>query len=983
MELAAPNYLILLVALPIAILLARRALDWLGTVRGAIVIALRCAVIGLMVLALTAPETVQRSDDQTVVFALDQSDSIPQAELRETDAFVQAAALGMRPDKDRVAAIQFANHARIAQVPASEVHWANLGSLNHTQQTDIAAALRLGLAIFPGETANRLVLMSDGCETRALAKDEADAYAALGIPIDVVPIHYQHKSEILVERLSAPASAKPDDTINLQLIVRSQAKTRARLTLYRNDRLLDLDPRSDAVGLPIDLAVGPNRFSIPVHLTAAGVHQFRAVIQPEDSQVDSIAVNNEGRAFTIVGGATRVLLVSNPESLHGDVDQQAAQVLLEALQRRGVEIQSITVQELPKDPMALADTSAVILSNISAMDLGQQRQQTLAAYVRDQGGGLIVLGGDQAFSVGGYAHTPLEEVLPVETSRDKLQLPSLGLVAVIDCSGSMSGEKLDMARQAAAASIKLLSRLDRVGVIAFSGDYRWVVPLQQASQDPSITNRIRTIGALGGTIMYPALEEACRVLAGTDTSLKHVIVLTDGHSAPGPFLELADSCGAAGITISTVAVSQDADRKLLADIAEHSGGRMYIAESARPLPAIFARETVLASRSGIDERRFKPQLQPTMSTELLSGFSAGDFPPLDGYVLAVSKPLAQTALVRPTQEGADPVLAYWQVGLGRSVAFTSGLWPKWGASWTAWSGFSKFWTQAVDYVALPANPTEFEVETSVVGDEGRVLISAEHLPASVQGSLTLSGQLTAPGAQRVPLALQRTGLGRFEARFPLDTPGTYLVSLPFASRSDSAARSGILRTGIVQSYSAEYRRLRDDPVLLTELAQRTGGRVLSFQQPDAVFEASSVRPIEIRKPAWQFFVQMAMVLFLLDVAVRRLALHPTEAAAQMRQYIHEMAGAQAASVSSEQMAAMQRAKQAAHHERDAYDPDQATFTAAPRESGSSDTPLSTRETAQPAPSEPSKSSSDPDSAAEGDGDVLSRLRAAKRRARGE
>lgn len=984
-DLTHTGYLAVLALLPVVLVLSWRSLAGLGPVRGPLAVGLRCLVITVTALALASPEWVRMTDDQTVTFALDQSDSISAAHQRDALAFVERSTASMRRGKDRVATVSFAGRPSVDQLPREMLLAQELGDVEDRHQTSLAAALRLGLALFPGDTAKRMVVISDGNENRGLAADEAENYAALGIPIDVVPLRYEHAAEILVDQLSAPASAERDEVVNLELLVRSQVETTARLTLFRNERRVDLGAGTGRTGRLIRIAAGANRFSIPVRLRASGVQRFRAVVDPVDPAADSIAVNNQGQAFTIVGEAARVAIITDMSARDPETEAASADILARALRESGVECDVVALDDLPADPAALADRSAVILSNVSAFALGVARQALLASYVRDQGGGLIVLGGDQAFSVGGYAHTPLEQILPVETSRDKLKFLSLGMVIVIDRSGSMAGEKIAMARQAAIGSVGLLSRLDRIGVIAFNSTAEWIVPFRLADDRAEITQRVSLLYDGGGTSLYPALEQAQAALLAASTNLKHMIVLTDGQSAPGPFETLAERCGEAGITISTIAVGPDADRALLARIAQQSGGRMYVADSARPLPQIFARETVLASRSGIFERPFTPTLRARVDEQVMAGF-AGEVPPLGGHVVTAAKPMANTPLVRPTEEGADPILAYWQVGLGRTVAFTSGLWPKWGPAWVAWPGFGKLWAQAVRYAARSSDHDALEVETTVKGGNAHVTISAEHLPIRTLGTLTVGGQVVAPDYASSSLPLQQTAAGRYEAVFPLDAPGTYLLNLAYSFGRGAERRSGVLRAGVVQSYAPEYRALRHSEPTLSALARRTGGRVLNLKTPETVFEARSIRPIEARRPFWEDLVRLALVLFLLDVAVRRVALTPTEAVARFRRFVREMAGVQSEADSVATLGTLRGAKERVQADAEAPAGETPSRVAAqhrPTEFDSGDAlsrALNGTDTDKPVVAEAARKDRPPMSS---EGEYTSRLLRAKRRVRGD
>ncbi|MFO0836914.1 MAG: VWA domain-containing protein [Phycisphaerae bacterium] len=883
-----PEYLALLAVVPLVILVARRSLAGLGPIRQPLAVALRCGVIALLALALAGPERVRVTDDQTAVFVLDHSASVPRDQQQAAFNFVKRAAREIRPGKDRVALMTFDGAPTVEQLASDGLRVDRLGAGSKPYQTNLAGALRMAMALFPPDTARRVVLLSDGNENIGQALEDADAYAAAGVPIDVTPLRYEHQKEMLIERLTAPASAKLDETVNLGLIIRSQSPASARVLLYQNDQLVDLDPSSAQAGYPVTLDAGHNRFTIPVPLRQPGAHRFRAVLEPERAADDAVAANNEGRAFTIVGSAERVLILTEPDTDQVSTSAQSADVLERALRQAGIECDVRSVGEVVLDPAFLAGCSLVILSNVSAFSLGEAQQQALASFVRDLGGGLIAIGGDRAFSMGGYQKTPLEEVLPVETDRAKLKLLSLSMVIVIDRSGSMSGEKIEMAKKAAIGAVQLLSRLDRIGVIAFEGRPEWIVPLALCENKQAVLAKLAQIGPGGGTNMYPALEQAYSALAPLNTNLKHVIVLTDGQSEPGDFEGIARRFGNAGITVSTIAVGPDADRNLLTLIAQLSGGRMYATDNAQPLPQIFVRETVLASRSGLFERSFTPKLRGG-DDPVLAGFTQADFAPLEGYVVTAVKPLAQAPLTRPHEDGTDPILAHWQVGLGRSIAFTSGLWPRWGPQWVQWPGFSKLWAQCVRYAARSGQSSEFQITTQIEGEHAKLVLEASD-QVSALSSVAFAGQLVTPDFAARPLELRQTGPGRFEATFRAPEPGTYVASIAYQYGNGVAAKSGRIQTGLTVTYSPEYAAVTQNEVLLSELARRTGGRVLYPEHPEAVYEPWSIRPVEARLPVWEDLVRLALFAFLVDVAVRRLAIHPFESLRRVRSFLRELAG---------------------------------------------------------------------------------------------
>src|SRR5262249_23430788 len=291
-----------------------------------------------------------------------------------------------------------------------------------------------------------------------------------------------------------------------------------------------------------------------------------------------------------------------------------------------------------------------------ATAITQRQMEVARTYVQDLGGGFIMLGGDQSFGLGGYYKTALEEILPVRSDFEKeKEKPSLAMVLVIDKSGSMGGEKMEMAKEASKSAVELLGPDDKVGVIAFEGETYWVTEVMPASNRGKILDDISRIEAGGGTVMYPAMDEAFQALQNTVAKLKHVIILTDGISSPGDFEGIAASMAQARITVTTVGVGDDADNKLLEEIARIGQGRHYVAVDPSALPQIFTKEPVTASKSAINEQPFVPQV--VRPTQALADIDFETAPFLLGYVMTRAKPTSELVLA---SEKGDPLLAWWR-----------------------------------------------------------------------------------------------------------------------------------------------------------------------------------------------------------------------------------------------------------------------------------------------------------------------------------
>jgi len=977
MHLARPEFLGLLVLLPLIVVMARRSLAGAGPVRTILAITLRCLTAVALILALAELASVRRIDDQTVIFVLDTSRSVPAQEYRQAAEYVRQSAAAMRPEKDRIAVLQFAGGCAIAQLPGHSLAVEVDGQAPDSDRSDLARALRLAAAIVPPDTSGRIVLFSDGNENQGSALKEVKNLRANNIPVDVLPCLYGHDREVVFETMTVPATANQGEPVRVGMVLRSLRAVRGRIVLYEGDRPIDQHS-----GRRVELHPGTNRLEEEVFLGSPGLYRFRAEFIPDDPADDGIAANNSAVACALVRAESQVLILADSLALN-EGETRSVDLLAEALRRERTPVVVADLADMTLDTPALLPYSAVILSNVPISSLNLDGQGALAAYTRDLGGGLVAIGGDQSFSAGGYAGSLLEAVLPVQVDRQRLLTLNTAMVIVLDRSGSMAGEKIDIAKKSAIGSMELLSPFDYIGLVSFDVEPVWNVPLMLCANKTDIRWRIGGIAAGGGTDMFPAMTQAGKVLRTAPAAGKHMILLTDGQSQPADFEQLARELSRGGITISTIAVGPDADRALLHSLAKIGGGRFYAVESLNLIPRIFARETALAGRSGVVEETFTPQLRPTLETDITSGIDPRMIPPLHGYVIASARPEASTGMVRTHQGGEDPILAWWRVGLGKSVAFTSGSWPRWGRDWVAWSGFSKLWTQAVRWVARTATAGNLEITTRIDGNRVHVVVQDESAHRHVS---TIVGGVTDPANRSRPLVLTQVGPGEFEGVFTADTRGNYVIQAQVAG--GGAQQSAVAVVGV--AYSPEYRELRSNIMLLRELSQQTGGRLLDRSKPETVFRPERIGPISSHQPLWNLLLRCAMFAFLADVAVRRLAVDPRALARRWQALRAELAGRNRPVITGEPLvtlkAARDRARAAAGSGTETADrpPDPATtrdprpFTPPAGRSGATPFPASEdpfRQEAYTVP-EPRPAAAPPESPPE---DSLARLLAVRRR----
>lgn len=862
--------------------LARRSLASLGGGRRIAAIVVRVVVVLLLAVLLARPMLVQKSRRTTVIAVVDRSQSIP-ADRAEAALDYLTKAVARKDAQNQLAVVDVAESARISMLPSNDAVIRRRNTLLTGGQSRLADGIQMAMAIAPPDTAVRIVLASEGNETEGDLREAARTAAANRIPIDVIPLRYRYGNEVLFRRIAAPPRIRSGQTIPLRFILDSTGDVRGKLMLSLNGKPVDLTPDGPEIAVPVELKAGTNVKTVSVPVAGRGLHDFEAVFLADDPKQDRIAENNRAETMTYVAGPGFVRVY--------DVDG-AGQGVARALQEAGINTIRGEVSELPDELPRLLDVDAVVLVNTPVQHFTMAQQEMLCRYVNDLGGGLIMVGGPDSFGAGGWIGSPVASILPVDLDPpQKKQLPLGALVLVIDHSGSMTGEKVEMCKAAAAGAVRLLSQRDHVGIIVFDAVSDWVVSLGPALDKEGIFHRISQIGAGGGTVMGPAMREAFAALKDSRHAIKHVILLTDGQTAdPDLCARLGEDMGAAGITVSTVAIGQGAYTELLHNIAVAAQGRFYPVENPANIPEIFIKEAQVVRRSMIVEQTFTPQVVYSLS-EILNGIPA--LPALDGYVLTGPKGgLNQVVL---SSNEADPILATCQSGLGRCVAFTSSADSRWAAQWIQWGDFARFWEQVVRWAGKPSQSADCEILTDVEGQETTVRVEAFDAEGRFLQLASIDGQVLTPEMKSQTLQLTQTGPGQYAAQFRAPASGSYIVNVQYRKAEDVARGEGTPSSPLNGARSAnaivtipfapEFRDLTDNAPLLKEVSEMTHGRVLPLESdPNEVnlYDSAGLQFPETHLPLVQPLMLAWIALFLTDVAVRRVIL---DARAKLRRAI--------------------------------------------------------------------------------------------------
>lgn len=834
MTLGFPWALVGLGFLPLIWFWHRTAVGNVPGLRGRATVIVRMTIFALLVAALTDPRWSAMTREVHVIWLVDASRSVD-GEAGKKAAELRAAAGGM---SERESWIAFAGRGVMG---SSETVVAEATrEMVQDRETNLAAALKLAEASFPAGKVRTIALVSDGRQTGGDAAALVESLKASGVRIQAFTAAPPDKPEVLVRAVEAPSQVREDEPFRVAVEVSSNRETASEVDVFRNGvrvatRRENLKPGSTRLEFTQTLR-GEERMA-----------EFSAEVR---ATTDTIVDNNRGSTIVETEGVSKVLLLSDkPEQ---------ARFLSWALKQEGILLDARPATGAPTTLADLQNYDLVILDNVPATAFSQEQMELLATYVRDFGGGLLMNGGDQAYGLGGYYRTPVEEILPVRCDFEKdKDTPSLGMVFVIDRSGSMQGEKIELAKEAARAALELLSPQDFAGVVAFDHEAFWVADLQGAADKGGIGQKIASILAGGGTNLAPGMELALQALRGSSAKLRHAILLTDGASTPGPFYELATQMAAERITVSTVAVGGGADAGLLQQIANWGGGRFYLADDPRMVPQIFAKETMTASKSAIQEAPFVPV--PVRPADFLSGVSFANAPFLLGYVTTQPKPTAEVWLA--TEKG-EPLLATWRYGLGQAGAWTSDARNRWAVEWLRWEGFGKFWAQVVRQLARPRAVRTFPVTVEREGSD--FVLRADTIDALGRFVGGLAGEvvIAAPDGSQHKRILEKTTAGRFETRWPADHTGAWHVQVAFTRNGETVDRQSL---GVAAGYPLEFLPQAPDEAVLRGLAEGTGGSL----DPDPKVLWQKDRSVAEERELWPWLAGLALLGFLADVALKR------------------------------------------------------------------------------------------------------------------
>ncbi|MDZ4343747.1 MAG: VWA domain-containing protein [Candidatus Binatia bacterium] len=814
-------------------------------------IAIRGVALAALALALVNPKIFQATNALDVVLGVDLSRSVGQ-EGREKAREAIEVARGFNKADTRTGLLAFGRAPEWEFLPRRDFPMADFSSRVEREETDIQAALQAALAQLGEGRQSKILLISDGNENRGETARVMPLIRAQGAQVWTLPVSLARgKNEIYLSDLHLPRQVDSAEGFEIRGAVESLRDAPARLKLLR-DGVLQREQE-------IQLKPGTNSVSFKDSLAERGSHSYELVVESSD---DTLAENNLLEGVVEVKGPPRVLLLSS--------QKDSQRFLSDALRVQGY---SVVVSAPQAHALSLPELSSfdlLVLDNVAAFQLSYAKMENIERYVRDLGGGLLVIGGSQSYGAGGYYRTPLERVLPVDMRPPaRLDLPHVALLFVLDKSGSMAAgpegsTKLDLAKAAAMAAADIMNPTDQVGILGFDAAWDWVLPFRQVGKGEWISERLAGLQSDGGTDLYKAMVEAHRVIATKQAAIKHVLVLSDGLTDKADFHTLVTKMARDGITVSTVSVGSDADVQLMADIAKNGKGRGYVALDPQTVPQIFTTETLLISRDLLIEKSLVPSIVAAVGP--LKGIAQSGLPSLRGYVLTYPKPRAELLM----KADKDPLLVSWRYGLGRVSAFTSDLSGRWGKDWVAWPRFPQWASQLARDAMRKFLESRMRAELKPDGEQVKVIADFVTQDGKFLNHLRLKSNIAAPNKATQEQTFQQTAPGRYEGRFTPSQRGIHFLTL-FAEGAGGEAPLTVATVPYIVPYPKEYRELKPNLSLLSRLAEETGGQMLDPDRlEDGIQRLYTPTPGKgtLAKETWWSLSGIGLFLFLGDLVWR-------------------------------------------------------------------------------------------------------------------
>lgn len=812
--------------------------------RGRFYLGVRFVVLSLCILALCGISVPLYRSADTTVFLVDLSES-NQGNVTQMEQYLKEQ-VGRMPKGNQYAVVTFGANPVVEQFLTKDTHVSSLLSTPEKSATDLESAVSAGLSMIPENAAGRLVVLTDGKQTKGNVARTASALMTKNVQL--LSILYEDtvaEKDAYIETVEMPDYLYPNDRYSVQVTVVSNYETDAVLQLLQGTKKVNQTK--------VHLNKGSNRFVLKQTVQKEEAEQYTVKINAPE---DGCAENDSYNVYAAVDTLPKILVITGMK--------EDSTPFMKVLDAAGCNYRRVTAVNAPCTLEEMLQYKSILLENVYREDLPDEFLQQIKSYVKDYGCGLIACGGEDSFALGGYKDTELETVLPVNMQlQGTNEKQNQAMVMVIDHSGSMSedtgeGTNLDLAITAANAAVDQLDDKDEVGVVTFDDTYTWQVPLEKASDKEAIKKKISKINEGGGTTIKPAVRAALEAVLKSSAQKKHIVLLTDGEGETKNFDDVIKECTDNKVTLSTVAVGEGADTALLEQLAKQCKGRYYYSDISTDIPKIFAQEVFLNGDSYLQNGTFALKVNHTNA--ITKELFADGWPSLNGYVSASKKTGANVLIASEKKD--DPILSVMQYGLGHTVAWNTDVTGRWSGGFSGSSDYVQLWKRIIDYSAGNTSLGEDRIEVQTINGVTTVIYHAKDYDEQT----TVEAVDTDPDGNTHTVRLSASAPGTYEGDLDTLKSGVYNLSV---RRMQGEELTNAVTTAAVVQYSDEYKFALTNETYLAfmkqygkEISQKTNIWKKLKTASRADFDLTNLCLI------------LLLFLFLMDIAMRRFSYVP-------------------------------------------------------------------------------------------------------------
>ena len=807
----------------------------------------RLILIALLLLALFDVNIPIIGNMTETIFIADVSDS-NKDNAENINQYLQNT-ISKLPHNNRYGIISLGKTAMIEQTISDKKLFSKLMTAPDSSATDFESAIQKAIALFSEGTNKRIVILTDGKETKGNINNLANLIADNNIELLSLKYINEPQNDCYISDVIMPTYLHENENYSLTVVINSNYDTDATISLTNPN----YDEQETA---NVHLNKGTNKFVFNKTVKDSTLENILITVNATD---DSCEENNTYNVYSNIENKTKLLVIYD--------ESEDLKAFVNILDASFVDYETVNTKNIPKDINSLLDYKGIITIDVPYYNMPTDFINNLPIYVKEYGCGYICIGGTSSYILGGYKDTILEEILPVDMTPVNEDIKkTLGLIMVIDRSGSMTSPlsefdshiKLDSALNAASLAVDTLDSTDYIGVLAFDDDYTWVTnPVQNTNKD-AVKSSIRSINEGGGTSIKPALEAAYYAAKDMPTEQKHILLLSDGQDGDYEYNELIKKITYDNISVSTIAIGNDADTTLLQMVSEACKGRFYSVTSSKELPNIFVKEVYLGSNEIIKEGNFP--LNVNTSHQLTQNIFPNGWAELNGYISTSIKNMGTEVIT--TGKKNDPILSTWQYGLGKTVAWTSGIFGEWDANYIQENDYAQLWKNIIDYSCNTQNLGDDSIDIVNSGDKIILTYNAKNYT----GKTNIITSMLDPNQNANDITLHPVSPGKYEAEISADKNGLYHFVIQ-RKEDDKVINSSITASAV--QFSDEY-KFTITTSAFDNFISLIGTEIdtdYNIWQKISNLNTHSKSIIE-------FLLILTTVLFILDVTLRRFNITP-------------------------------------------------------------------------------------------------------------